>query len=309
MGRTGSAIFERLFLSHAIATLLESPFPTPAGRSHRYSICAGSPRCVDGKRRLWTPSVGEILPWLRHLLCQASLTNVAASLPFTGGWLGWLGYDLAWEIETLPRLKPDPLPFPVAYWYEPEAFAVLDHWQQTLWLAATDPVDLDRLQQQLERDQQPDKPYAPSPPHFLDFLTSQADYEAAVGQVKRYICAGDIFQANLSLRFHARTTADSWTTYRRLQQINPSPFASYWRTPWGEIVSCSPERLVHLQGKQAQTRPIAGTRPRGETAQSDRQMAQALMASPKERAEHNYAGRLRAERSRTSVRMGIGERG
>ena len=285
-GRTGSAIFERLFLSHAIATLLESPFPTPAGRSHRYSICAGSPRCVDGKRRLWTPSVGEILPWLRHLLCQASLTNVAASLPFTGGWLGWLGYDLAWEIETLPRLKPDPLPFPVAYWYEPEAFAVLDHWQQTLWLAATDPVDLDRLQQQLERDQQPDKPNTLSPPHFLDFLTSQADYEAAVGQVKRYICAGDIFQANLSLRFHARTTADSWTTYRRLQQINPSPFASYWRTPWGEIVSCSPERLVHLQGKQAQTRPIAGTRPRGETAQSDRQMAQALMASPKERAEH-----------------------
>ena len=285
-GRTGSDIFERLFANHSLATLLESPFPTAAQRSHRYSICAGSPRSVNGKLRLWTPSVGNILPWLRHLLRQASLTNVAAALPFTGGWLGWFGYDLAWEIETLPRLKPDPLPFPVAYWYEPDAFAVLDHWEQTLWLAVTDPLELERLQDRLDGDQQPNQLYAPSPAYSLDFVTSQADYEAAVRQVKRYICAGDIFQANLSLRFHARTTADSWTTYRHLQQINPSPFASYWRTPWGAIVSCSPERLVHLQGKQAQTRPIAGTRPRGKTAQSDRQMAQELIANAKERAEH-----------------------
>ena len=72
------------------------------------------------------------------------------------------------------------------------------------------------------------------------FQMSQEDYEAAVRQVQKYIQAGDIFQANLSLRFEAHTPSDSWPIYRALQQINPSPFASYWQTPWGAIVSCSP---------------------------------------------------------------------
>jgi para-aminobenzoate synthetase component 1 len=64
--------------------------------------------------------------------------------------LGWLGYDIAWEIEELPRKKIDPLPFPVAFWYETECFAILDHAQQILWLAASDPSGLDELQEQLE---------------------------------------------------------------------------------------------------------------------------------------------------------------
>ncbi len=219
-------------------------------------------------------------------------------LPFTGGWLGWLGYDLAWEIERLPRTKPDPLSFPVAFWYEPAAFAVLDHSQQILWLAATDEAELDRLQARLEQSSsiegwaQRHRPYTPlqgketAPTSHCSFLTSQADYQAAVVQAKKYIQAGDIFQTNLSLRFETTTTADSWTIYRTLQQINPSPFASYWQTPWGDVISCSPERLVELQGRQAQTRPIAGTRSRGATPTTDLQLEQDLITNTKERAEH-----------------------
>jgi para-aminobenzoate synthetase component 1 len=71
-----------------------------------------------------------------------------------------------------------------------------------------------------------------------------------------------------------------------LQQINPSPFASYWQTPWGAIVSCSPERLVKLSGRQVETRPIAGTRSRGATPTADKQLAEELIANIKERAEH-----------------------
>jgi para-aminobenzoate synthetase component 1 len=71
-----------------------------------------------------------------------------------------------------------------------------------------------------------------------------------------------------------------------LQQINPSPFASFWQTPWGDVISCSPERLVQLQGRSAQTRPIAGTRSRSTTPAIDQQLAQDLLANPKERAEH-----------------------
>ena len=89
------------------------------------------------------------------------------------------------------------------------------------------------------------------------------------------------------MRFATLTTASGWEIYLALQKINPSPFASYWRTPWGEIASCSPERLVKLSPNgEAETRPIAGTRSRGETQQQDRIQAQDLASNTKEIAEH-----------------------
>jgi para-aminobenzoate synthetase component 1 len=289
--RTGSQVFAQLFLqSNTIATLLESPFPTPIDQPQlsRYSICAGSPRVVNGKAQVWTPAVGNILPFLRSLLEQpVTDSSEVQHLPFTGGWLGWLGYDLAWEIEKLPNLNQDPLPFPVAYWYEPDCFAVLDHQEQLLWLAATQPQQLDSLEHQLETSSSKDEqPFAPTPSSNISYLTNQFDYEDSVRQAKKYIQAGDIFQTNLSLRFQTETTKDSWSIYRTLQKINPSPFASYWRSPWGTIISCSPERLIQLQGDLAQTRPIAGTRARGTTPQQDQKLAQELLANVKERAEH-----------------------
>ncbi|MEL6763699.1 MAG: chorismate-binding protein, partial [Cyanobacteria bacterium J06607_6] len=120
----------------------------------------------------------------------------------------------------------------------------------------------------------------------LTLMSSQSAYEAAVRQALAYIRAGDIFQANLSLRFATQTSADSWAIYQQLHAINPSPFASYWRTPWGAVVSCSPERLVSLQGDRAETRPIAGTRPRGNTPQRDQALSQELLRNRKEQAEH-----------------------
>ncbi|MBX2865620.1 MAG: chorismate-binding protein, partial [Leptolyngbyaceae cyanobacterium MAG.088] len=108
----------------------------------------------------------------------------------------------------------------------------------------------------------------------------------AVQTAKNHIRAGDVFQVNLSLRFQTETNSSPWDLYRQLHHINPSPFASYWRTPWGHVISCSPERLVHLHNQTAQTRPIAGTRPRGKTLEADREFAQTLLTNPKERAEH-----------------------
>lgn len=316
--RTGSQVFAALFRqpttqdasSSAIATLLESPYPLvdPEVSSSlqqaqaRYSICAGAPRRVDGQLQLWTPEVGGILPFLDQLLqrdrsgfSELEGRSHPDDLPFTGGWLGWLGYDLAWEIEQLPYLKPDSLPFPVAYWYEPECFAVLDHAEQVLWLAATKEAQLEQLEGHLATYQETWNPQSltssldsPLTAHSLSpkFHSSQTDYEAAVLKAKNYIKAGDIFQTNLSVRFEAELTADSWLLYRTLQQINPSPFASYWQTPWGDVVSCSPERLVQLQGRQAQTRPIAGTRSRGATPTQDQDQQRELLASAKEQAEH-----------------------
>lgn len=285
--RTGSSVFAALFLHEPIATLLESP-NTDLESKTRYSICAGKPRSNNGQSLLWTPPTGSILPFLRSLLekPQSETDNSQiAHLPFTGGWLGWLGYDLAWEIEQLPELNRDPLPFPVAYWYEPECFAILDRLKQTLWLAASDRQQLDDLEFRLASiTTQQER--ANSRATEITYLTSQQEYQNAVRQAKRYIKAGDIFQANLSLRFQTSTAADSWTIYQQLQSINPSPFASYWRSPWGDVISCSPERLVKLEDNIAQTRPIAGTRRRGQTTESDRALADELLANDKERAEH-----------------------
>ncbi len=287
---TGSQVFDRLFRAEEIATLLESPV-TDREKSilTRYSICAGSPRVINHQPQIFTPPVGQILDCLRDLLTNVDrqqTTDLPTHLPFTGGWLGWLGYELAWEIEKLPDRQPDPLPFPIAYWYAPSCFAVLDHWERVLYLVAATANELDDLVSKLDR-QLPAAPIIETPAQAdLHFHTSAAAYQQAVIQAQRYIQAGDIFQTNLSLRFSTETDLDPWQIYQQLQQINPSPFASYWQTPWGSMMSCSPERLVKLQHQQATTRPIAGTRQRGIDLEHDRQLATELSTNTKEIAEH-----------------------
>jgi len=337
--RSGSDLFSALFLANTsqpgtagIATLLESPAAKNAGYAPslaRYSICAGAPRQVQQQPQLWTPELGKVLPFLERLAQipppLAELTDhnaekvnatIPDDLPFLGGWLGWLGYDLAWEIEQLPWLKDDQLPFPVAFWYEPAEFAVLDHVTQRLWLAADTAVGAERLSQIVsqaadlgqstiasdrfvrnddvssiyKRDKSQAEDYQrrhlPWKTEHLVFETEQAAFQQAVEKAKAHIQAGDVFQVNHSLRFQAQTTMPSWKVYQTLHSINPSPFASYWHTPWGTVVSCSPERLVQLNNGIAQSRPIAGTRPRGKTPAADRKNAQTLLSDAKECAEH-----------------------
>lgn len=325
--RSGSAIFEALFQPGTkrdgcagIATLLESPYPLPpdslpeaATEMARFSICAGPPRAVEGRSQLWTPSIGGVLPLLeamgQHIHSVDDTSDDRADLPFTGGWLGWLGYDCAWEIENLPWHREDELPFPVAFWYEPAEFAVLDHYAQRLWLAAdtTDglsrmiecvsnsvyPIHKSNVRSNVRSNTKSDiKSNVRSSvrtkhlTHTLKLETQQKDFERAVLRAKAHITAGDVFQVNHSLRFQATTALSSWEVYKSLHTINPSPFASYWHTPWGSVVSCSPERLVHLKGAKVQSRPIAGTRPRGRTGWEDRAIASELKGDRKENAEH-----------------------
>ena len=327
--RSGSDIFATLFQPgtgqpgvSGIATLLESPVKSDNTSTEetaketdeetaeqktlaqlaRYSICAGPPRFVKGAYQAWTLDIGSILPFLERLgkvaapsiECLDLEAQPPSSLPFVGGWLGWLGYDFAWEIENLPWLKVDGLPFPVAFWYEPAEFALLDHQKQRLWLAADTPEGVEDLSQKaMAAERSPKKETITQPlagnlqvtaQPVLE--TSQSGFEAAVKRAKDHIRAGDVFQVNHSLRFQAQTTLSSWDVYQSLRQINPSPFASYWHTPWGAVVSCSPERLVHLDSRMAQSRPIAGTRPRGATPELDRLNAEVLRGDRKEQAEH-----------------------
>lgn len=292
---TGADLWESLYAHDPVTVLLESPAAAPS-KLARYSIAAGKPL------RFWTPEVGKILPCLEQLRSQlvtsaqnAHIDQLPQHLPFTGGYLGWLGYDLAWEIERLPYTKTDTLPFPIAFWYEPSSFAVMDHQTQEVWIASSNRQELhelsDRLSDRVSQIQSPANSLSfQSTASILgaqpSYSPSQQGYEMMVDKVKEHIYAGDIFQANLSMRFGHPWQADGWQLYRHLQRINPSPFASYWRTTWGEVISVSPERLVSLRDRHAETRPIAGTRPRGKTEQQDREFERELRACTKEQAEH-----------------------
>jgi para-aminobenzoate synthetase component I len=286
---SGADVWEALFKHEAIAVLLESPCQSLSNLA-RYSIAVGKPR------QIWTPPLGEIFDFLQQFPIQpeSSIENsdleIDPNLPFIGGYLGWLGYDAAGEIEKLPKLKQDALPFPIAFWYEPDCFAVIDHVAGVVWLAASDRTTLDVMTQTLDQLQssQTSSPSSLTIPFDLSlhFSPSQAEYEAIVLTAKQHIQAGDIFQTNLSLRFGTEWNGDGWALYRKLQQINPSPFASYWRTPWGEVISASPERLVKLSDRDVETRPIAGTRARGKTPMEDIALENELLACAKEQSEH-----------------------
>jgi len=281
---TGADLWECLYADEPIVVLLESPAIMPS-KLARYSIAAGKPR------QIWTPAVGEILPCLENLRSRMqsipSNQDLPDHLPFTGGYLGWFGYDLAWEIERLPYTKPDNLPFPVAFWYEPSSFAVIDHQTQDVWLAASDRYELEELSDRLSNFQRMvGSPKVNKQSAEVSYSPEQQGYEAMVETAKKHIYEGDIFQANLSMRFGYPWAADGWQLYKHLQKINPSPFASYWRTTWGEVISVSPERLVSLRDRHIETRPIAGTRPRGKTEQEDQAFEQELLACKKEQAEH-----------------------
>ena len=208
--------------------------------------------------------------------------------PFPGGFFGFFGYDLAGRIETLPRLAPRDRAVPQIRLDWVDLTAVYDHTSGTLTLASLDPrEDLVFLEREVRRALAAPLP-EPSEaggaqPHPL---VTSTHFGSIVRRAQEYIAAGDIYQANLSCRFDGSFSGAAADLYRRLRRVNPSPFSCLLQTPEMQIVSSSPERLVSLRGDLAETRPIAGTRPRGYTPPEDRRLGEELLAHPKERAEH-----------------------
>ena len=215
-------------------------------------------------------------------------TSPDSTLPFSGGWFLYLGYELAGDIEPALALEPDPL--------LPRAFAVrcpaalvrdLDDGSVTLVAetgASVDPrlvqADIAALEHQSSHSAGVDllAIHEEPPERFLE----------AVEAAKLRIAAGDIYQANLSREWQlsALDRIDCVSLFRALARANPAPFAGmiHWRGI--EVVSSSPERLVSVRDGVVSTRPIAGTRPRSDDLAQDRALLEELIAHPKERAEH-----------------------
>ena len=209
-------------------------------------------------------------------------------IPFIGGWLLYLGYELAAEVE--PRLHlSSPAVGPIAAAVRIPAAIVHERNSGQSWLVA-EPGRDELLERMAEDLRGAPTLTTPSTPLVTGAVTEDdpAEFIRSVERALEYIAAGDIYQANLSRAWRARLNAGvkPQHLYQRLRETNPAPFSGIVQLDGMTVVSSSPERLVAARDGWVSTRPIAGTRPRGQTAAADIDMARELHAHPKERAEH-----------------------
>ncbi|MEW5755922.1 MAG: aminodeoxychorismate synthase component I [Pseudomonadota bacterium] len=211
--------------------------------------------------------------------------------PFRGGWFVYLSYELAQQIEPTLNLARSTQALPTAFATRIPAAMVWDHAAQQLLLVAEQGSEtlLDQMTQDV-RQLQSSKAHDDTPITVTACTEDPAErYTAAVARIIDYIVAGDAFQVNLSRQWQAQVSGDgdiAAALYRMLCRHNPAPFAGLARYHDTAIISSSPERLVKVTNRTVETRPIAGTRPRGQDAAHDAAKRQELIQHPKERAEH-----------------------
>lgn len=227
--------------------------------------------------------------WWRAERAEHAPAEGPAEMPFRGGWFLFLGYELVGQIEAGLGLSQS-RGLPVAFAARVPAALVRDHARQEAYLVyepGCAPATLELLAGAVTAP----PGQAPEPATLLTSALEEeepARYLRQVQQARDYIYEGDIFQANLSRRWHAGLAPDveAVDLYARLRQANPAPFAGLVLLGEDAIISSSPERLVRVRDGRVETRPIAGTRPRGADAERDTALIRELIQNPKERAEH-----------------------
>ncbi|MDR3432027.1 MAG: aminodeoxychorismate synthase component 1 [Rouxiella aceris] len=220
----------------------------------------------------------------QQLASSGMQASFSPDLPFQGGALGLLGYDLGRRIESLPEQADQDIALPdmaigIYNWA-----LIADHQLQRLTLVCHGDIQarLDWLSQYLS--------VAPGQPFQLtsgwQANMSREAYGEKFRQVQAYLQSGDCYQINLAQRFTASYQGDEWQAFLRLNQTNRAPFSAFLRLPDNAVLSLSPERFIWLEEDRIQTRPIKGTLPRSACPQTDRLQAERLAASEKDRAEN-----------------------
>ncbi|MBX3301716.1 MAG: anthranilate synthase component I family protein [Nitrospira sp.] len=310
-------LYSRIASARSPSFLLESG--SGDGTMGRYSYFGSDPYqtltgTADQFVQRWTLGHTEsgLGPYQRlmHLVSSQRIDRPLGSPPFFGGAVGYFSYDLTRQFERLPSLALHDTICPDLEFAFFDVVGTVDHELGDLVLMFCPPLErflgeprdklfregTDRLaafEAQLTRSVA-----AEARSEELGRLTftpeqSRPTYMQSVRRCQEYIASGDIYQANLSHRFAVSCdalTQESLQTdlavYRRLRTLNPSPFSGLLRFDTIRLISSSPERLVRLDGRRADTRPIAGTRPRGKTVTADQQLVTELRANTKEQAEH-----------------------
>ncbi len=275
------------------AQLLDSP--TPDNERGRYAYIAVQPYAtlvsVD-KRCLVNGSAVELDPFtaLQHLLQQSPEPLTDCPVPFTGGAVGILGYELGRHIERAPARHPLPVGQPELAIGLYDAFFAFDRVAGKAWVIGVGGRGEETARKLLRRfvARQPLPPVTVAKLILEPELTRE-QYLERVTQVIEYIRAGDIFQANFTVRFMADRpeSFDAFGVYRRLRGLNPAPFAAFVRVPGLIVVSASPERFISLSADgHMEARPIKGTSPRHADPVQDQASAVALKGSVKDNAEN-----------------------
>ncbi len=272
----------------------------------RYSFVAGDPAATlvvdrDGAR---LEDVARDLPAVPDAEPREALTLFAHALrgprlpdlpPLTGGLMGMLAYEAAGLLDGHPAPRADDAPCPPISLLVIDRAVVFDHWRQRIVLVAHAPAGgyddavaaLGELARKIAGATPPPIAQMGSP-DLADGDPNMPDqrYRDTVATFKEHILAGDIFQGVPSRRVSFPAPGGGFPIYRRLRVTNPAPYMFYLRLGSMELAGSSPEPLVRVEGRRVSTRPIAGTRPRGQTEVRDRLLEHELLADPKEQAEH-----------------------
>jgi anthranilate synthase component I len=245
---------------------------------------------------------GDLYQGIRAYLARVRSPAVPGLPRFSGGLVGYVGYDAVRCAEPLPHTPPDRLGLPDVHLARYDTVVVFDHsYNQVLIIAHCDltggaevavayaaaQAAIDGVVRRLE-EPQPVRLVEPAPavaPTYTQH-TPQPAFEAAVHRIKEFIAAGDAFQVVLSQRLSAPCTLSPFQVYRSLRSLNPSPYLFYLRFGAAALVGASPELLVRVEDGVVAVRPIAGTTLRGATPDEDERLARALLADAKEVAEH-----------------------
>ncbi len=244
---------------------------------------------------------GKPFDVLGELLQTYTIDGSRSQMTFTGGAVGYFSYDLCHFIEKLPKRAVDDLNLPELYLGLYDAIVVFDHQEKKTHIVSTGFPELDeekRLRQAQARINEIRNRVMLAPPPTATKETvavkgkklkanfSHKGYLEAVKKAREYICAGDIFQVNLSQRLEVDINIAPYELFKRLRNINPAPFANFFSFGEVNIVGASPERFLKLRGNWVETRPIKGTKPRGKTPKEDKALAESLVKSVKDRAEN-----------------------
>jgi anthranilate synthase component 1 len=248
--------------------------------------------------------VRDGLEVVERILAQFRPVEVPGLPRFTGGAVGFLGYEFIHDVEpVVPRPPKDELGTPTLYMLIADELLVFDRVAQTLTVlvnASIEPgqtaeeayenavAEIDRLVELLKQPLLATPRELAGEPEFVEFTsnTSREQFEANVLEAQKFITAGDIIQIVGSQRFSAPMKASPLDLYRAVRTVNPSPYMFLLELEGFALVGASPELHVRCVDRQVEIRPIAGTRRRGKTAAEDNALAEELLADPKERAEH-----------------------
>jgi len=280
---------------------------TMMGQSNSKTLQATHDQIIVSNNGTREEKQGSPLALLDHLNFESLKASFDYVPHFWGGWVGTLCYEMAQWLETVSLHSNDDLGLPSLHFFQVDQLWVYDHKTQILKMIISkkcldDPQKVyDETVQAIERhweqaepilntSSERTNPFSPisstGKRSELHSNTSKAQYMAMVERAKSYIEEGDIYQANLSQRFETTFNGDAFDLYENLRRINPSPFSGYLKLGELTLVSSSPERLVKIENGVLETRPIAGTRPRGRDNEEDNKLATELLLNEKEQAEH-----------------------